>query len=85
MVSINPQNYLIVSLSSKERRTILKHTTMIEPSILEKISSSKGSFSIERYHLEMFLKSLERQSRNAKTPKAAKILQKLHDKTDSYL
>lgn len=42
MVSINPQNYLIVSLSSKERRTILEYTTMIEPSILEKISSSKG-------------------------------------------
>jgi len=80
MVSINPQNYLIVSLSSKERRTILEHTTMIEPSILEKISSSKGGLSLERYQLEMFLNSLECQSRNAKTPKAAKILQKLHDR-----
>jgi hypothetical protein len=58
---------------------------MIEPSILEKISSSKGGLSLERYQLEMFLNSLECQSRNAKTPKAAKILQKLHDKTDSYL
>lgn len=31
---------------------------MIEPSILEKINSSKGSLSLERYHLEMFLKAL---------------------------
>jgi hypothetical protein len=81
MVSINPQNYLIVSLSSKERRTILEHTTMIEPSILEKISSSKGGLSLERYQMEMFLNSLECQSRYAKGRDIYDLIWYLSDRT----
>ena len=81
MIRINTDRHIKVTLTTKEQRAILEHSTIIDGFLLEKIRNARfGYLVLLPDELQLFLRDLNSEVRHAHTPKLQKIFKKLYDR-----
>ncbi len=81
MIQINTERHIGVTLTPKEQRAILEHSTIIEGFILEKIRNARfGYLALVPYELQLLLRDLNSEVERAHTPKLQKLFKRLYDR-----